>query len=154
MGSFQGHRLTVLPMITRLSVFTTTWMSHFSFLGKFILNSFNLCSSSVSIYTYVKIMILLCQLVWSFAPGSPIGTWICWDFLEQTLSPLVWFWWRPPQMAPKTCLYKHHRLPFYVSPSCCILLIVCYMPSNWKIHHTNGNFLYLPFSNLTWISLV
>jgi len=35
MGSFQGHKLMLLLMRTSLSVFTITWESHSSFLGKF-----------------------------------------------------------------------------------------------------------------------
>lgn len=49
------------------------------------------------------------------------------------------------EAASKTCIYKHNCLPIYISPSCGILLTACYMPSNTKVHHTNGNSFHWPF---------
>ena len=45
-------------------------------------------------------------------------------------------------MASKTSIYKHHCLSIYIPPSHCLLHNSCSLPSHWKIHHTNGNFLY------------
>lgn len=43
-------------------------------------------------------------------------------------------------MASENGIYKHHCISFHFPPSYCLLLITSNLPSNWKIHHTNGKF--------------
>lgn len=144
--SFQLHLLpfTLLFLITCFPVcsdWLDLWFSYWGYLNGVqdampgmeisLLHALKACIQRISTN----------QSFWSFAPSSSMGPWISWNFLQQTLPPLVWFCRGSPQMAAETGLHKHHCLPLYIPSSCCILYFACNLPSHRKIHHTNGNLL-------------